>query len=48
MVFYNEVKGDDQGPIEVEKGVTSASFGESTVADRFYRVCGSVAFLEGA
>jgi len=20
MVFYNEVKGDDQGPIEVEKG----------------------------
>lgn len=22
MVFYNEVKGDDQGPIEVEKGET--------------------------
>lgn len=23
MVFYNEVKGDDQGPIEVEKGKIS-------------------------
>jgi transcription initiation factor TFIIE subunit beta len=29
MVFYNEVKGDDQGPIEVEKGESHAFHCES-------------------
>ena len=29
MVFYNEVKGDDQGPIEVEKGKNSQSCRET-------------------
>lgn len=31
MVFYNEVKGDDQGPIEVEKGENASSLSHRSV-----------------
>ena len=46
MVFYNEVKDDDQGPIEVEKGEVYLVL-RIVVTDLSYRVLRSMAFSEG-
>lgn len=48
MVFYNEVKGDDQGPIEVEKGENPPILPRNVTSDCFCRVRRFVEFPEGA